>query len=100
MGSTASQFVDFGSQYKVAFCQPVNLMRPDGNVRFAPTKTDVRVMSLLLRQLSDTIDEAERLAEVLELESFPQVMMLDNFCVSESSGVMPSIRPGPRWANR
>ena len=51
---------------EIAESQAVDLVRPKGNLRLTPSKENVRMVSLLLRNRSDAIHEIQRLFEVWE----------------------------------
>ena len=53
-------------------------MRPDRNLDLTPAEADVGVMPLLLGELAHLVDEVQSLAEVLEPEDPPQVVLLDD----------------------
>src|ERR1700692_759969 len=51
------QFIDFRRQNEIALGQTVDLMRPNRDLRFAPAKANIRMMSLLLGQRANAVDE-------------------------------------------
>src|SRR5438034_1100597 len=51
------QLIDLRSQDEIAFAQAVDFVRPDRDLHSAPGKTDVRMMTLLFRQLADSVGE-------------------------------------------
>jgi hypothetical protein len=63
-------------------------MRPDFYVRIAPTKTDVRVMTLLFGQRAHARDESLSLYEVLELIVLCQVMFFYHFPPTQLSEIL------------
>jgi len=52
------KFVDLCSEDEVALSEPIDLMRPDRDLRLSPTEANVRMMALLLRQIPDTVHKS------------------------------------------
>lgn len=72
-----SQPVNFCGQHKIALGEPVNFVGPNRNIRLAPAKADIGMVSLLLGKLADAIDEVEGLAKILEAIGLLQVMIVN-----------------------
>src|SRR6267143_2024856 len=72
------QSVDFRSQDEIALGEPVDLMRPDRYLCFAPAKANIGMMTLIFRQFANLIDELEAFAKVLEPICFYQMMFVDD----------------------
>ena len=70
--------VDLRRQNKVALCQAVDLVRPDFDPGLAPRQVNVRMMSLLFCNDSDSVDEIERRLEIRKLELLLDVMIVHN----------------------
>src|ERR687886_1785365 len=70
--------VDLSREDEVALGEAVYFVRPDRNLDLTPAEADVGVVPLLLGELAHLIDEAQSLAEVLEPEDPPQVVLLDD----------------------
>jgi len=77
--SWTRDLVDFCRQDEVALRQAVNLVGPDCDFDFSPCQEDVRVVALLLGQLSDAVHKLEGLAKVGELETLEDVMLVYDF---------------------
>src|SRR6185295_6570240 len=60
------QPIDLGGEYKIAFCKPVDLVRPDRDPHFAPGERNIRMMSLVFGKFSDLIHEAQCRLEIRE----------------------------------
>src|SRR5712692_7816837 len=78
-----SQLIDLCRQHEIAFGKSVNLMGPDRNLGLTPAKTNVRMVALCLGKFTDTIDERERLAKVLESICLQQVMLVHGLPISQ-----------------
>src|SRR5688500_1973213 len=74
-----SQRTDICCEHTIAFCQPVNLMSPNCDFHAAPAEADVGMMSLLFRQLSDSVYKSKRLLEVT-LFVYLVEMMFSYYC--------------------
>src|SRR5437867_362439 len=72
------QLIDLRSQDEIAFAQAVDFVRPDRDLHSAPGKTDVRMMTLLFRQLADSVGEGECVAKIFERKVFFQMMLVDD----------------------
>jgi hypothetical protein len=57
LGDCGCELVDFGGQDEIAFCQAVDLVGPGRDLDFSPGKEDVRVVSLLFRELAYLVDK-------------------------------------------
>ncbi len=57
------QCADFGSENKVTFCQPVNLVCPDPHGYKAPGQSDFRVVVFILGDFSNGIGKGQSLFE-------------------------------------
>jgi hypothetical protein len=68
IASADGEPVDLRRHDEIVFVQPLDLLRPQRNRRIAPPERDVRVMTLLLGEAADPVDEAQRCREVRELE--------------------------------
>lgn len=58
------QFVDLRREDEVALGQAIDLVRPDRDLRLSPPKTNIRVMSLLFREVPNTTHKCLRFPEV------------------------------------
>src|SRR4026209_1194905 len=67
--SDFSEPIDYCRQNEIAFRQPVDFVRPDCNIAFAPAETNIRMMALLFRQFADTINKVQRFAKILKCVS-------------------------------
>ena len=72
------KLVDLRGEYKIAFRQAVDLVRPQRQFHLAPRQINVGMVVLLLGQFADAIGEIERLAEVWELEFPFQMVFADD----------------------
>src|SRR5262249_49406759 len=63
---------------EVALGETVDLVRPDRHADLAPGEQNVRVMSLLLGEVTDLVGEGERRLEVGELEGLLEVVLVDH----------------------
>jgi len=70
--------VDLCSQDEIALRQAVDLVRPDGDLDFSPSKEDVWVVPLLLRKFAYAICELEGFAKVGKLEGLRDVVFFDD----------------------
>src|SRR5229473_1934033 len=81
--SSPSQLIDLCRQHEIAFRKSVNLMGPDRNLGLTPAKANVRVVTLLLGKFTDTIDERQRLAKILESKRLQQVMLAHSLAIRQ-----------------
>jgi hypothetical protein len=72
------EVVDLCSQDEIALRQAVDLVRPDGDLDFSPSKEDVWVVPLLLRKFAYAICELEGFAKVGKLEGLRDVVFFDD----------------------
>ena len=63
------KFVDLCREDEIALGQSVDLVRPDLDLRDAPAETDVRMMALLFREITDAIHKVEGFAKIREAVS-------------------------------
>ena len=70
--------VDSCGQDEIAFRQAVDLVRPGRNLDFSPSKKDIWVMTLLLREFAYAVYEAEGFAKVGKRESLRDVVFFDD----------------------
>ena len=77
-GVSPLQLIDFGRQHEIAFREPVDLVRPNRDLCFAPAEADIGMVTLFLGHLADSIDELEAFAKVLEPVCLVQVMPVDD----------------------
>jgi hypothetical protein len=72
------ELVDLCSQDEIALCQTIDFVRPDGDLNPSPSEKDVRMMTLLLREIPNLVDKLESRAEVRKLEGFCDVVLLND----------------------
>src|SRR5438034_2894924 len=72
------QFIDFRRQHEIAFAEPVDLVRPDRHVGFAPAKADVRMVALLFCQIAHAVNEFETFAKIFEAIEPLQMMFVNH----------------------
>src|ERR1051326_6970346 len=73
-----TDLLDLGRHDEVAFGQPVHFVRPERDLYLAPRQEYVRVMSLLLGEFANLVNEIKRLAEVREVVAPMQMMPVDD----------------------
>ena len=78
MRTAGLEFVDLRGENEVTLGEAVDLVRPDLNLRDAPAKTDVRMVTLLLREIADTVHEVERVAKVREAVGLLEMVLIND----------------------
>src|SRR5262249_232709 len=74
---SALQLIDLRGQNKVALREPVDLVRPNGDFRAPPGEQNVGMMSLLLGDGAQRVDEIEGLPKIGKCETSRQVVFVD-----------------------
>lgn len=77
-GLGCMNLVDLGSQDEIAFCQTIDFVGPDGDLNSSPSQKDVRMVTLLFREIPNLIDKFESPAKIGKLQSFCDVVLLDH----------------------
>ena len=70
--------VDLCGQDEITFCQTIDFVGPDRNLNFSPSQKDVRMVTLLFREIPNLIDKFESPAKIGKLQSFCDVVLLDH----------------------
>ena len=91
------QFVDLGGEDEVALREAIDLVCPDRDLGVSPSKTNIRMMSLFLGQISDSIYELLRLAKVRESITLLQVVIVNNFPTNQLRQELPDLFLVQRW---
>src|SRR5215218_5379008 len=73
------KFVDLRGQDEIALSQSVDLVRPDRDLRLSPSKANIRMVTLLFRQITDAIYKHLRFAKVRKTIALFEVMLVNNF---------------------
>ncbi len=72
------ELIDLGGQNKIALRQAVDLVRPGRDLDPSPSKINVWVVALLLRELTYAIYKLESSAKVGKLKDLRDVVFFDN----------------------
>jgi hypothetical protein len=72
------ELIDLGSQDKIALRQAVDLVRPGRDLDSSPSKKNVWVVALVLRELAYASCKLESFAKVGKLKDLGDVMFFDD----------------------
>ena len=73
--------IDLRGENKVAFGEPVNLVRPDRDPDLSPGQRDIRMMPLIFSKISDLIHKAQCRLEIRKGQLPLEMVVVNNLPV-------------------
>lgn len=72
------EIINFCGEYEIAFREPVDFVRPDGDFDTTPPKAYIGMMSLCFGEFSYAVDQSQRLAKIRHPVFFTKMMVGDD----------------------